>query len=220
MANGSYTQRKRPEEGEGGEGGEAQGGFFRRPGSEENVEWKDTRVGRALSRREDDRTTGVSPGTVAKGAAIAVGAINPIIGSGLALLNALKPDGTTTGDPDTNRVSPDDGGASRITEEHTQQIEEEISARGLHPDSYAAEQYRKESRSLAFQTGRGVTNVGSAEESTGIRGAIWASEVPSSMGQALAQNSTIWLRGRKYAIWRREGGWVLVPEEYDEREDR
>ena len=81
-------------------------------------------------------------------------------------------------------------------------------------------EYRKERRSLAFQTGRGVTNVGSAEESTGIRGAIWASEVPSSMGQALGQNSTIWLRGRKYAIWRREGGWVLVPEEYDEREDR
>ena len=123
MANGSYTQRRENEE---GEGGEAQGGFFRRPGSEENVEWKDTRVGRALSRRDDDRTTGVSPGTVAKGAAIAVGAINPIIGSGLALLNALKPDGTTTGDPDTNRVSPDDGGASRITEDHTQQIEEEI----------------------------------------------------------------------------------------------
>ena len=238
MANGSYTQRKRPE-GEGYEGGEAQGragdtgGFFRRPGSEGNVEWKDTRLGRALSRPEDDRTTGVSPRTAANVAAAIGGAINPVIGSGLALYNLIKsPDETrsdlpsptvrttTTGDPDANRVNPNDGGASRITEEHTQQIEEEISARGLHPDSYAAEQYRKESRALAFQTGRGVTNVGSAEESTGIRGAIWASEVPSSMGQALAQNATIWLRGRKYAIWRREGGWVLVPEEYDEREDR
>ena len=122
--------------------------------------------------------------------------------------------GAATANPDADRIAPGDGGAAEVTEEHKQKIENEIEARGIHPDSYAAEQLRKENAEFARQTGYGSRAVDNAETLLGIPGALDASELPASREQEL-QNHSIVLYGKRYAVQRLHGKQYLIPIEED-----
>ena len=204
MANGSYEEEPT-------EADEQRGGFFRRrDGDEPHKNWQDSRVGRAISRPEGESTGNWRDlGRFLKlGAAV----VNPPVGALLNALGALKGAGTQSGDPNTNRIKPGPGGAYKVSDMELQKIEDEIDARGWDPMSHAAEQYRKESVEFAIQTGRGADPVGDAEEALDIKGALHASEAPASMGQAIAQNSTVWLGRKQYFVDRsHEGNTYLIP---------
>jgi len=145
---------------------------------------------------------------------------SPIMAAGLGAVTAMRKDrdgnvkGAATANPDADRIAPGDGGAAEVTEEHKQKIENEVSARGMHPDSYAAEQLRKESAEFARQTGYGARPVDNAETLLGIPGALDASELPASREQEL-QNHSIVLYGKRYAVQRLHGKQYLIPIEED-----
>jgi len=210
MANGSYTKFKASEE-EPTEASEQQGGLFRRrAGDEPHKNWRDSRVGRAISRPEGESTG--TWGDLGRFLNLGVAVVNPAAGALLHAFGALKGSGTQSGDPNANRIKPGSGGAYKVSDIELQKIEDEIDARGWNPTSHAAEQYRKESVEFAIQTGRGADPVGDAEEALGIKGALHASEAPASMGQAIAQNSTVWLGRKQYFVDRsHEGNTYLIP---------
>jgi len=175
----------------------------------------------ALKRPETGRHAVSSEGngeltkTIVKGALTAgLTAYNPFFSAMLSTFGKLKQHGTTTANPDANRVKPGDGGAAEVTEEHKQKIENEIEARGMHPDSYAAEQLRKENAEFARQTGQGARTVDNAETVTGIPGALDVSQLPASREQEL-QNHSIVLYGKRYAVQRLHGKQYLIPIEED-----
>ena len=130
---------------------------------------------------------------------------NPYMAATLGVVTAVKKDregnvkGTATANPDSSRVKPGDDGASKVTEEHKQKIEDEIEARGLHPDSFDAEQFRNESSEFARQSGQGSVVVDNAATRLGIPGALDASELPAGREQEL-QNHSIMLYGKRYAV--------------------
>lgn len=151
---------------------------------------------------------------IVKGAMVAY---NPLFYSALTALGKLKEHGTATANPDSSRVKPGDDGAVKVTEEHKQKIENEIEARGLHPDSFDAEQLRKESSEFARQSGQGSVVVDNAATRLGIPGALDASELPAGREQEL-QNHSIMLYGKRYAVQSYGGNKYLIPMEEGLRE--
>jgi len=159
-------------------------------------------------------------GDLAKTIASTMAGFNPYMAATLGVVTAVKKDregnvkGTATANPDSSRVKPGDDGASKVTEEHKQKIEDEIEARGLHPDSFDAEQFRNESSEFARQSGQGSVVVDNAATRLGIPGALDASELPAGREQEL-QNHSIMLYGKRYAVQSLGGNKYLIPVEED-----
>ena len=178
----------------------------------------------ALKRSPKDeerlREGGLGAGTLVKMIAGVAAGYSPLMAAGLGVATAMRKDrdgnvkGASTANPDADRIAPGDGGAAEVTEEHKQKIENEIEARGMHPDSYAAEQLRKENAEFARQTGQGARTVDNAATLLGIPGALDASELPASREQEL-QNHSIVLYGKRYAVQRLHGKQYLIPIEED-----
>jgi len=166
------------------------------------------------------REGNIGVGDLAKTIVSTMAGFNPYMAATLGLVTAIKKDpegnvtGTATADPDSSRVKPGDDGASKVTEEHKQKIEDEIEARGLHPDSFAAEQFRNESSEFARQSGQGSVVVDNAATRLGIPGALDASELPAGREQEL-QNHSIMLYGKRYAVQSLGGNKYLIPVEED-----
>ena len=166
------------------------------------------------------REGNIGVGDLAKTIVSTMAGFNPYMAATLGVVTAVKKDregnvkGTATANPDSSRVKPGDDGASKVTEEHKQKIEDEIEARGLHPDSFAAEQFRNESSEFARQSGQGSVVVDNAATRLGIPGALDASELPAGREQEL-QNHSIMLYGKRYAVQSLGGNKYLIPVEED-----
>jgi len=166
------------------------------------------------------REGNIGVGDLAKTIVRTMAGFNPYMAATLGLVTAIKKDpegnvkGTATANPDSSRVKPGDDGASKVTEEHKQKIEDEIEARGLHPDSFDAEQFRNESSEFARQSGQGSVVVDNAATRLGIPGALDASELPAGREQEL-QNHSIMLYGKRYAVQSYGGNKYLIPVEED-----